>query len=82
MEICAAKYKSVDRRWIKTKTKPKKKRGGKNGYFFIFQDLEMFPTSIQYLRIVSNIVTQADEAGFKFFRAKSAGVVLVMQCIR
>lgn len=64
------------------KQKQTNKRGEKKCYFLIVQYLEMFPTSIQYLRIVSNIVTQADEAGFKFFRAKSAGVVLVMQCTR
>lgn len=42
----------------------------------------MFTTSIQYLCIVSNIVTQADETGFEFLRAKCAGVVLVMRCAR
>lgn len=49
-------------------------------YFFVVQYWAPFLTTIQYLCIVSNIVTQTDEAGFEFLRAKCAGVVLIMQC--
>lgn len=60
----------------------KKEERGENCYFLIVQHLAAFTTSIQYLRIVSNIVTQADQAGFELLRAKCAGVVLVMQCAK
>lgn len=51
-------------------------------YFPVVQYWAAFLTSIQYLCIVSNIVTQTDEAGFEFLGTKCAGVVLIMQCTR